>query len=445
MRNRTWPVFFVGLGALLLLILLAGVAAVRQSSQMYDEIRAIQSAHEETQQSLFEIERAVFQISVRIRDYVLDTSAIADPLYRKQFEDLRSSTEHRLADLAAAAPPEQAQMFERLSEQLRLYFGTLDPVLEWPAPQRAAKGALFLREQQRPRRQSILAIANAIRALNAESYRARYQEINLSQLRSRGQLATAVGMAVLVGLLVAGATIYRISRLERQSDIQRRMTERVEHELRSLSSQLMRAQEEERRTISRELHDEVGQMLTALRIGLGTLDQVRSLPEDFYERLAEAKLLTEQTLRTVRDIAVGLRPSVLDLGLQPALQWQARQFSRVTGTVASVRINGQLPSLPDSYLTCIYRIVQEALTNSARHAQARNISVGVTATGAELELRIDDDGIGLREDWTLYRGLGLVGIEERAREIGGSVVIHSEPGKGVGIRVLLPMPEGVNA
>jgi signal transduction histidine kinase len=240
-----------------------------------------------------------------------------------------------------------------------------------------------------------------------------------------------------VGLLVAGGTIYRISLLERQSDIQRRMTERVEHELRSLSSQLMRAQEEERRTISRELHDEVGQMLTALRMGLGTLDQVRSLPEEFYERLAEAKSLTEQTLRTVRDIAVGLRPSVLDLGLQPALQWQARQFSRVTGTIASVQISGQLPCLPDSYLTCIYRIVQDA--------RARNISVGVTARGSELELRIDDDGIGLREDWTLYRGLGLVGIEERAREMGGSVVIHSEPGKGVGIRVLLPMPEGVNA
>ena len=105
-------------------------------------------------------------------------------------------------------------------------------------------------------------------------------------------------------------------------------TEQAEEDMRLLSTQLMRAQEEERRNISRELHDEVGQTLTELRMELGTLERLRAEPEEFSAHLREAKALAEQTLRAIRDLAVGLRPSVLDLGLVPALQWQVRHFSK---------------------------------------------------------------------------------------------------------------------
>jgi signal transduction histidine kinase len=211
--------------------------------------------------------------------------------------------------------------------------------------------------------------------------------------------------------------------------------------MRSLSARLMDVQEEERRTISRELHDEVGQVLTALRLELGTLDRLRHEPGPRFEQhLGQCKTLAEQTLRTVRDLAVGLRPSVLDLGLVPALQWQARHFSRTTETEAAVRVHGELPRLPDAYLTCVYRIVQEALTNAARHARAKQVDIAVGATERDLTVTIADDGVGLRKNWAPTRGLGLIGIEERARELGGQVAIESEHGNGVRIHVRLPLP-----
>jgi signal transduction histidine kinase len=441
-KYRTWPVFTIGLGSLLLLIFLPGIAALRQSSEIYDEVRTIQHSHERTQSVLFAIERRVLQMSVTVRDFLLDSSPVTTNVYRKQFESLRSSLEDELRALAASAPPDQTGMFDRLSQQLRAYARTVAPVFAWSPTERYEKGTFFLREQQRPRRQSILAIADEIGRLYSENYRTRYEETNASQRRFRDQLKIAIAVAFMLGTAVAGSTILRLSALERQSEHQRVQTERAETEMRSLSARLMGAQEEERRNISRELHDEVGQVLTALRLELGTLDKLRNEVGPRYDQhLAQCKMLSEQTLRTVRELAVGLRPSVLDLGLVAALQWQARHFSRTTQTEAAVRVQGELPPLPDSYLTCVYRIVQEALTNASRHAQAKQVGIAVSATESGLMVTVADDGVGFQKNWEPTRGLGLIGIEERARELGGTVTIESEHGNGVRIHVRLPLPK----
>jgi signal transduction histidine kinase len=148
-------------------------------------------------------------------------------------------------------------------------------------------------------------------------------------------------------------------------------------------------------------------------------------------------------LRTVRDIAVGLRPSVLDLGLGPALQWQARYFSRNSDVTVTATVGDKLPPLPDTHLTCVYRIVQEALTNSARHSQATQVDVTVSAQDGLLEVIVRDNGIGFKEDWMKQRGLGLIGIEERARELGGTLSIDSGNDRGARIQVNLPIPKEV--
>ena len=446
MTNRTWPVFLVGLGSLLLLIFLPGIAALRQSAQIYDDIRTIQQTQEHVQSSLFEVERRVLQMSLTVRDFLLDTSPQTASMYRERFERLRTATETHLQSLAAKAPQDQTGMFDRLRQQFRNYTSTMAPVFAWSPDDRVTRGTYFLREQQRPRREAILGITEEIGRLNGENFRSRFDEINASQRRFRNQLQTAVTVAILLGAAVALATTFRIFVLESHSKRQRAAMETAEKELRGLSARLMQAQEEERRALSRELHDEVGQLLTALRIELGTVERLRyESGELFHERLAEAKSLAEQTLRTVRDMAVGLRPSVLDLGLEPALQWQARQYSRSTGTEASVRVDGNLPALPEIYLTSVYRIIQEALTNSARHSQAKRVDISVTAAHGELAVNVRDDGVGLRENWAAQRGLGLIGIEERARELGGHVGIQSEGGKGVSIHVTLPLPRGAAA
>jgi len=158
------------------------------------------------------------------------------------------------------------------------------------------------------------------------------------------------------------------------------------------------------------------------------------------QNLDEAKHLAEEALRSVRHIALGLRPSMLDdLGLEPALEWQAREFSQRYGVPVTVEAEGSsLHKLPESHRTAIYRVVQEALTNCARHAAARNIRIVVHAKPDLVVLTVQDDGAGFDPAERRGRGLGLIGIEERVHKLGGSVAIFSQPLKGTAIVAEIP-------
>ena len=196
-----------------------------------------------------------------------------------------------------------------------------------------------------------------------------------------------------------------------------------------------------RRSISRELHDEVGQTLTGLGIELGNLEQLREgLVRNSKSTLKKPKRLTQDTMRTVRQLAMGLRPAMLDdSGLAPAVRYQAREFSRRSGIPVTVDIEGTLDHLPESHRTCVYRVVQEALTNCARHAKAENIRIMVHGGNKNVSLAVEDDGVGLRE--LSSSGIGLIGIEERARELGGTVHIDSGLDHGTLLQVELPITE----
>jgi signal transduction histidine kinase len=160
---------------------------------------------------------------------------------------------------------------------------------------------------------------------------------------------------------------------------------------------------------------------------------------EFNAALADAKALAEQSLRMIRDIAAGLRPSVLDdLGLGPALQRQAREFSKRTSVPVAVSVEGEFAQLDDRQRIYVYRIVQEALTNCAKHARPQRIAISIVDGDLETQLTVHDDGVGFDRGEAPHHGLGLIGIEERVREIGGEVTIHSAPRHGTTIHVTIP-------
>jgi signal transduction histidine kinase len=283
-------------------------------------------------------------------------------------------------------------------------------------------------------------MAEEISRLNVANFRERQRRIDRSIEEFRRYTIRTLSVIVLLGLLVSVASLLGLARLERRADEHHRRTERAERELRRLSLKLVRAQEDERRRISRELHDEVGQMLTGLRFELGNLEAIRGGPdEQFREHMNEAKGLAEKTLRAVRNMAMGLRPSLLDdLGLGPALEWQIREFSRRTGIPVELIVEGATATLPDAHRTCVYRVIQEALTNCARHSQAKHIRVAVHAGEHSLSFTVQDDGVGFLRDQQFTPGLGLIGIGERVRELGGTVEIRSQPGKGTLLQAEIP-------
>jgi signal transduction histidine kinase len=211
--------------------------------------------------------------------------------------------------------------------------------------------------------------------------------------------------------------------------------------MRGLSRRLVSAQEDERRRLARELHDEVGQMLTALRMEVGRLERLRSADgATFAASAADCKRIVERVMESVRGLSMGLRPSMLDdLGLGAALDWQARDFSRRYELPVFLEVQGDVDGLPEPHRTCVYRVFQEALTNCAKHAQARRIEVSVRAAGGRLRLCVTDDGVGW-DPRPGASGMGLVGIEERVREIQGTVAVDSRPGQGTTVSVEIPSP-----
>ncbi len=335
----------------------------------------------------------------------------------------------------------------RLDKELKAYFDLLAPVFEWTPQQKLLLSSRFLREQVQPRRDSVLVMALDVRDLNRAHFARQRDELARSQEELRAFLNRMTALSMVLGAMVAATSILRITRLETRNLEHQRRTEQAEQELRRLSQQLVQAQENERKSIARELHDQVGQMLTAVRMELGGFLQLRSASEEQIQtRVREARQVTERALRAVRDLAMGLRPSMLDdLGLVPAIEWQARDFSRRAGVPVNVQVDGRLDDLPEAHRTCIFRIVQEALTNCARHAHAQNIRISLHGMDGLLSLAVQDDGVGFGPRDSRGKGLGLIGMEERVGELGGQIEILSQPHKGTLVRVELPLIEETKA
>ena len=216
----------------------------------------------------------------------------------------------------------------------------------------------------------------------------------------------------------------------------------------ALSKRLIEVQETERHRISRELHDEIGQALTALKINLLVARRPGDDDGERDDRLADSLRIVETAIRQVRDISLALRPSLLDdLGLVSALRWYVDSQAQRAGLEARFEAEPPEIRLAPHLEIGAYRIVQEALTNVVRHARAKRVEARIEQTGKKLRLSIRDDGVGFdvaaaRQRARRGTSLGLLTMSERARLLGGSLVIHSTPRRGVEVRVTLPLEEG---
>ena len=223
----------------------------------------------------------------------------------------------------------------------------------------------------------------------------------------------------------------------------------LEEKLRNLSAHVEAALEEERTGIAREIHDELGQSLTALKMDIAWIVR-RSAPGSpplansaLLERLAAMSELTDGVIQRVRRISAELRPGVLDdLGLVAAIEWQAGEFEERTGTPCMVRANAADLAIGGPLSTAIFRIFQEALTNVTRHAQAAHVEVRIEVDGAVLLLEVRDDGVGITPEAAQSpRSLGLLGIRERAQRFGGSVSVGPASPRGTLVAMTVPLVE----
>jgi len=219
----------------------------------------------------------------------------------------------------------------------------------------------------------------------------------------------------------------------------------MQENLRNLSRRVLRVQEEERKRISRELHDEVGQALTAINVHLAVLDKSDGLPEDqLRNKISDARRLLEETMETVHGFSRELRPATLDdLGLLPALRGYVRAFAERTSVRTCFSGCRGLEKMGSEQKVVVYRVAQESLTNVAKHAQATRVQIKLRNLKHGVVMEIRDNGKSFSVEEQLGRPrqkrLGLLGIQERVRLVNGDFAIQSKPGKGTTVRVQIPL------
>ncbi len=428
-----------GFGSILVIMTLAGLDALRVLQDVRGNDDSIRRQFLFQNHVLNDIRSQVYLSGTYVRDYLLEPDAARADSFRISLEQLRQQMNSALDSYRRQLAPAQVKHYSALRAELGEYWRILAPVLQWDPAQRRRMGYVFLRDEVYPRRQNMLAISDRIANINEQQLSAGNDQVVTLLGRFQTRLGITLFAAVAFGLGMAAFSIRRILRLETRAHSRYEEAAEARSQLKDLSARLVRAQETERRALSRELHDEVGQSLSAVLIELRNLATglaVRS-EEQSQTQIESIKNLVESTIRVVRNMALLLRPSMLDdLGLVPALKWQAREVSKRTSLDVSVAAE-LTDDLPDDFKTCIYRVVQEALHNCASHAHAKSVRIRVQQQAGRLTLSIQDDGQGF--DSRQVKGLGLVGIQERVAQLGGKCNVHSEPGSGTILTVELPM------
>jgi len=221
-----------------------------------------------------------------------------------------------------------------------------------------------------------------------------------------------------------------------------RKTERLkesEDKLRRLAAHLISVREEERAHIAREIHDELGQVLTGIKMEVGWLQKRLQEPQ-LLEKTESMSKLIDSTVQTVRKIATGLRPEMLDdMGVVAAIGWQAKDFQKRTGIRCRVKLPPETVKLDIDVSTTAFRIFQEILTNVARHSRATRVDIQLDVSETEVRLQVQDNGVGIAEsDLNGRKSLGLLGMHERALLFGGEVSITGAAGHGTRVAVVIP-------
>ncbi len=432
----------LGFGVVLVLWVASSYDFTRRLEDVEQTTTAITGRFVQSERLLSSIQVQLLLGSLYLRDAVADTPT-ADDYYRRQLQASREQIDGALREFRPMLDsPEELRVFGTLRAEIADFWSLVAEVLTTRGTRSSMEARLELRRRVIPKRDVILNVLEQVQTLHRGAFDAQRTQVSLVY---RGMRTRVWTLRVIVFVLSLGAavlvTLYRL-RLETQ--VQRQIERDAEHtrDLQRLSARLVQAQEDERRSIARELHDEIGQALTAAKVEV-TLAKRAYAPSAPGGPLDELEAITDRTIHTVRDLSLLLHPSLLDdLGLVPALEWQASSFSKRTGIRVHVAHKEMETRLSPEIETSVYRIVQEALNNVAKHSGASEARVGIERSGSDLTVTVADNGLGFdRTRWkgdAGRRGLGLIGIQERVAGFGGRFEIEGSPESGTRLTVMLP-------
>jgi signal transduction histidine kinase len=434
----------LGFGVTLSVWLLSGLYFSDRVAELQQQSAAINARYMRAQELLSTVRAQMLLGSVFVRDALLDPNPGATAEYRRQVEETFHTADQALeqyvpiVDSAVERP-----RIDELQKEIAEFRATLFEVLASDSTRWPAEARTLLRARIVPRREGVIRVSEELQALNRRTLVRQQADTALVYQVMQRRIWTQLGIALAVSFAIGMFATRHVSRLEQRLRQEIATNAQNTADLQRLSAQILTAQEEERRNIARELHDEVGQVLTAIKVELAVAQRAVETAGVSPNVLSGARSLTDGALHTVRDLSHLLRPAILDdLGLTAAIGSYLREFSRRHGIAVDLLHDEITERWAADTEAAAYRIVQEALTNVARHARATSCRVYLQRLAHTILITVEDDGIGFdalaAEEAGHREGLGLLGIRERVAQLGGTVRVESTRGKGTRLTVELP-------
>jgi signal transduction histidine kinase len=424
--------------------LFAGYYLTKRIGDVESRSAAINARYMQAQDLLSTVRAQVLLGPVFVRDALLDPDPATVSDYRRQLETTyRTVTQALQQYVPVLDSSAERERVGRLQREIDDFRRTMLQVLATDSSRWPTEARVLLSTQIVPKRELLIRVSEEVQALNRAAYVQQQREIAEIYGVTERRLWESLGLALAASLGIALLATLYAGRLEGRIRRQRLQDARNARELQHLSAKLITAQEEERRSIARELHDEVGQVLTAIKVELAVAQRTIEASGGAAHLLEDARSITDGALTTVRDLSHLLHPALLDdLGLPAAVEWYLRGFGKRHDIRAEVLHDRMDQRLPPEIEASAYRIVQEALTNVAKHARATSCRVFLQGLSNTILITIEDNGAGFDPAETQRiggrRGLGLIGIRERASQLRGTVRLESAPGRGTRLTVELP-------
>ncbi len=419
-----------------------GIALVQRLDSLERQAGAVAARYTRAQELLTTIRTQVLVASVRVRDALLnqDQTFVAD--CRTQ---ILSSYRAIDAALAAYVPvtTDDAGILDRLRTEVADFRDVaLDALSVQPslAPPQIRE---LLNAHVVPRREAAVRISEEVQALNRAAFLSQQTDFARIYRAEESRSWFRLGIALAVSLIALVVTWIYAQRFERGLRTEAARSAQLSAELQDATRRLIHGQEAEQRALARELHDEIGQVLTAVKVDVSLAQRDAAAHGLSLDSLVAAQTSTVGAIQAVRDLTQLLHPPALDdLGLVAGIEAMLRTMARQQQVEVRFSHRGLEHRLAQQVERAAYRIVQEALTNVIRHAAARSCRVTIQRVDALLTIDVDDDGIGFETEGGIPRraGLGLIGIRERVAELGGTYVVHSRRPVGTRVHVEVPAP-----
>jgi len=441
--RRLW----LGLCVTLAIFVIFATYTIREIRWLQDfQVNVVQKNRKASLQ-LLRLQDDTYQLAVSLRDMTLPESRYPIYYWKGKFTSLHQDMNDALASEAQLAvnTPAGDQQRRQLRDLLDNFWLLADEAFSLADQGHEDSARYLIRSQLEEQHQTISRIVSQLLNLNDRAQREAGQRVILVYGQVSNRILLLIGMLFLVAL---GTGLYTLQANRRTFERLHHLAERLQsqsEEMRRLSWKLIEVQEQTLRHVARDLHDHFGQILTAIGVTLGRAGQKAAATDPvFVQDVRAAKQIVEETLQSVRDESQIFRPAILDdFGLQQTLEWFAEQFTRQTGV--QVHCGGKLSDglFPPEAAIHLYRIVQEALSNVARHSGAREAWVTLGEKENHLDLEIRDNGRGFETRKEMKRaagqGIGLMGMRERAEHLQGSFSIRSAPREGTTVSVRVPL------